>query len=74
MNEENTDELLNMLELRERIYHLQQEHRDLDAAIQIMAEDPAVDQLRMKRMKMRKLNLKDTIARLQSRLIPDMDA
>ena len=74
MTEENTDELLEMLELREKIYHLQQEHGDLDAAIHIMAEDPAVDQLRLKRMKMRKLKLKDTIARLQSKLIPDMDA
>lgn len=74
MTEENTDELLEMLELREKIYHLQQEHGDLDAAIQIMAVDPAVDQLRLKRMKMRKLKLKDAIARLQSKLIPDMDA
>ena len=74
MPEENTDELLNKLELRERLYHLQQEHRDLDAAIQVMVEDPATDQLRMKRMKMRKLNLKDTISHLHSQLIPDIDA
>jgi len=74
MSEENTDELLDMLELRERLYHLQQEHRDLDAAIHAMMTDPAVDQLRMKRMKKRKLGLKDMISRLQSKLIPDMDA
>ena len=74
MSEENTDELLDKLELRERIYHLQQEHRDLDAAIQIMTDDPAVDQIRLKRMKKRKLNLKDMIGQLESRLIPDMDA
>ena len=53
---------------------LQQEHRDLDAAIQIMTDDPAVDQIRLKRMKKRKLNLKDMIGQLESRLIPDMDA
>ena len=74
MSEESTDELLENLELRERLYHLQQEHRDLDAAIQLMVEDPAIDQLRLKRMKKRKLNLKDMINRLESRLIPDMDA
>ena len=71
---ENTDELLDILESRERLYHLQQEHRDLDAAIQLMSEDPAIDQLRLKRMKKRKLNLKDIISRLESKLIPDMDA
>jgi hypothetical protein len=74
MVDENTDELLDRLEKRERLYHLQQEHRDLDAAIQLMVEDPAADQLRMKRLKMRKLNLKDTISHLHSELIPDMDA
>jgi len=74
MSEETTDELLDALELRERLYHLQQEHRDLDAAIQMMVEDPAMDQLRLKRMKKRKLNLKDIISHLESKLIPDMDA
>ena len=74
MSEESTDELLESLEIRERIYHLRQEHRDLDAAIQLMVEDPAIDQLRLKRMKKRKLNLKDMINRLESRLIPDIDA
>jgi hypothetical protein len=74
MSEENTDELLDMLELRERLYQLRQEHRDLDAAIQLMSENPSIDQLRLKRMKMRKLNLKDMISRLESKLIPDMDA
>ena len=74
MSEESTDELLEGLEIRERLYRLRQEHRDLDAAIQLMVEDPAIDQLRLKRMKKRKLNLKDMISRLESRLIPDIDA
>jgi len=39
-----------------------------------MTDDPAVDQIRLKRMKKRKLNLKDMIGQLESRLIPDMDA
>jgi hypothetical protein len=53
---------------------LREEHRDLDQAISRMAQDPWLDQLRMRRMKKRKLKLKDWIARLESRLIPDLDA
>jgi hypothetical protein len=53
---------------------LRLEHRDLDDAIHRMAEDPAADQLRLRRMKKRKLLLKDTIAKLESSMIPDLDA
>ena len=53
---------------------LRLEHRDLDEAITRMADDPTADQLRLRRLKKRKLLLKDTIARLESRLIPDLDA
>jgi hypothetical protein len=60
--------------MRQRIEELRLEHRDLDDAIHLMAEDPASDRLRMTRMKKRKLMLKDMIARLESRLIPDIDA
>jgi len=51
-----------------------QEHRDLDTAIRHLAQVPTVDQLSLTRMKKRKLKLKDWIAYLESRLIPDMDA
>lgn len=40
----------------------------------MLAEDPAVDQLRLRRMKKRKLKLKDWISWLESELIPDLDA
>jgi hypothetical protein len=60
--------------IRSQIAELRIEHRDLDDAIHRLAEDPAADQLRLTRMKKRKLRLKDTIARLESRLIPDLDA
>jgi hypothetical protein len=50
------------------------EHRDLDAAIARLSEMPVSDELQLKRLKKRKLLLKDLIARLQSRLIPDLDA
>jgi hypothetical protein len=53
---------------------LREEHRDLDEAIEALAQDPWVDQLRLRRMKKRKLKLKDWIAYLESRLIPDLDA
>lgn len=61
-------------ELRERLAELRIEHRDLDDAIHRLADDPTADQLRLRRMKKRKLLLKDAIARIESRLIPDLDA
>nr|WP_221265773.1 YdcH family protein [Oleiagrimonas soli] len=53
---------------------LRLEHRDLDDAIARLVMDPICDQLRLSRMKKRKLLLKDSIARLESRMIPDLDA
>ena len=58
----------------ERLESLRIEHRDLDHAIARMGEGPYVDQLRLRRLKKRKLQLKDFIALLESRLIPDLDA
>ncbi|ROR34978.1 YdcH family protein [Inmirania thermothiophila] len=60
--------------IRQRVVELRLEHRDLDEAISRLAEQPVVDQLRLRRLKKRKLWLKDTIARLESMLIPDLDA
>ena len=56
------------------IADLREEHRDLDEAITRLSEDPSVDQLHLRRMKKRKLKLKDWIAYLESQLIPDLDA
>lgn len=61
-------------ELRERLAELRLEHRDLDEAISLLADAVHVDQLRLTRMKKRKLMLKDSIARIESMLIPDLDA
>ena len=61
-------------EIARLIAELREEHRDLDAAIARLAEDPSIDQLQVRRMKKRKLKLKDWIAFLESQLIPDIDA
>lgn len=57
-----------------RLTELRQEHRDLDVAIDRLHENIASDELALKRLKKRKLQLKDTIARMESALIPDQPA
>lgn len=61
-------------EITRLLGELREEHRDLDLAINRMADDSWQDQLHVRRLKKRKLKLKDWIARLESRLIPDLDA
>ena len=58
----------------ERLRELRVSHRDLDYLIDRLRDDPMVDQLRIRRLKKRKLLLKDMIANLESELIPDLDA
>ncbi len=59
---------------RMRLAELRVEHRDLDDVIARLLEGPYVDQLQVRRLKKRKLLLKDVIAHLESALIPDLDA
>lgn len=59
---------------RERLALLRQEHRDLDDVINRAAEVAPMDFLRLQRLKKRKLALKDQMARLESRLLPDIIA
>ena len=61
-------------EIRRWLEQLRTEHRDLDQVIARLAQDPSMDRLQLQRLKKRKLYLKDSIARLESRLIPDLDA
>jgi hypothetical protein len=61
-------------DIAKQLVELRIEHRDLDAAIERLSVDPHCDELQLKRMKKRKLLLKDAIARLESKLIPDLDA
>ena len=58
----------------ERLRELRVSHRDLDYLIDRLQHDPMVDQLRIRRLKKRKLLLKDMITTLESELIPDLDA
>jgi hypothetical protein len=64
----------NTSEITQLLSELVEEHRDLDLAINRMSQDTWQDQLQLRRMKKRKLKLKDWIARLESKLIPDLDA
>ncbi len=57
-----------------RLRELRIDHRDLDYLIDQLSHDPLIDQLRMRRLKKRRLILKDMITQLESELIPDLDA
>ncbi|MEO1767220.1 YdcH family protein [Thiobacter aerophilum] len=60
--------------IRRRIAELTLEHRDLDAVVTALAAMPFPDELRLRRLKKRKLWLKDEIVRLNMLLIPDIPA
>jgi len=69
--------LKNRLNTKEIVHWLEQlrvEHRDLDEIILDLYALPNVDLMKIQRLKKRKLRLKDMIARLESELIPDLDA
>jgi len=60
--------------LRQALAQLKQQHRDLDAAIQELEQGVRADQLQIKRLKKKKLALKDEIARVEDELLPDIIA
>ena len=60
--------------LRAKLAELSQEHRDLDNAIAALTDAGARDQLQLTRLKKRKLQLKDEIAKINDRLLPDIIA
>ena len=57
-----------------KLKEMRMAHRDLDDVIDRLATQPDVDQLRLRRLKKQKLLIKDKIARLESELIPDLNA
>jgi hypothetical protein len=58
----------------EKLRGLRIEHRDLDEVISRLSMDIHIDELQLKRLKKRKLLLKDQILKLESQLIPDLNA
>ncbi|NKB97787.1 MAG: DUF465 domain-containing protein [Pseudomonadales bacterium] len=65
---------LNQTELQHWLDELRVEHRDLDVVIKHLQDSHHHDNMRVQRLKRRKLKLKDMITRLESGLIPDLDA
>lgn len=57
-----------------KLLELKSEHRDLDDIIHEMTSSNHPDQFKIKRLKKRKLRIKDNISRIESMLIPDIDA
>ncbi|MDH3418372.1 MAG: YdcH family protein [Gammaproteobacteria bacterium] len=58
----------------ERLKELRIEHQDLDQVISRLVVDPHVDQIMLRRLKKRKLMIKDMISQLESDRIPDLNA
>ncbi len=65
---------LEQAEVLRWLEELKVEHRDLDEVIQYLVETGHKDDMKVQRLKKRKLRLKDSIAKLESQLIPDLDA
>ncbi len=61
-------------ELRDQLARLQQEHRDLDAAISALQTSPGSDLIQVQRLKKRKLVLRDQIRAVSDQLTPDIIA
>ena len=61
-------------EIWEQLHELRLEHRDLDQVILHLIENPPPDELLVRRLKKRKLVLKDRILQLEAMLVPDIPA
>jgi hypothetical protein len=61
-------------QVRARVIELEIEHRDLDVAIDRLAQTVSTDDLQVRRLKKRKLQLKDQIIQLKMQLVPDIPA
>ncbi|HEY7928419.1 MAG TPA: YdcH family protein [Steroidobacteraceae bacterium] len=71
-SEDNVDR--DLFRSMQRLRDLRIEHRDLDEVISRLSMDLHIDELQLKRLKKRKLILKDQILKLESELIPDLNA
>jgi hypothetical protein len=62
------------LQIQTRIIELEVEHRDLDVVIDALVKDVNHDELQLRRLKKRKLQLKDHITLLKMQMMPDVPA
>ena len=68
------DEIDDQQMIINKLRQLESEHRDLDDVIERLADDKPFDQLKLQRLKKRKLILKDEMTLLRSRMLPDIIA
>ena len=64
----------NQSQIIAQLHQLESEHRDLDDVIERLGDDKPFDQLKLQRLKKRKLALKDEIIKLRSQILPDIIA
>jgi hypothetical protein len=74
INLSGTSNMTDVQEIQRRLIELDVEHRDLDAVIDMLILDGHHDQLQLRRLKKRKLQLKDHITLLKMQLVPDVPA
>ena len=74
VDENNDDNVETQEKILQQIAIMESEHSDLDAVIERLGEDLPFDQLKLQRLKKRKLVLKDEMAKLRSRILPDIIA
>ncbi len=67
-------ESANRQKLEARLKSLKQEHRELDSQIEVLTAQTGFDQIRVQRLKKRKLAIKDEISALENSLLPDIIA
>ena len=74
--DDNITEILEheQLSMLAKLKELRVMHRDLDDLIDRLSHYATIDQIRLRRLKKRKLQLKDAIARVESNIIPDLNA
>ena len=65
---------LSQSEIIQRITELENEHRELDEIIEVLVKSGEIDELKIKRLKKRKLLIKDMLICFENMLIPDIDA
>ena len=67
-------DLMDNAEIERWLAELKIEHQDLDEVIHHLIQSRHHDSMRVQRLKKRKLKLKDMMTKLESQLIPDLDA